>query len=483
MPLSAVLVLLVSVGLLGWAAAAARARRTATALVLILAGALSILLYAASERALNEWDERYHVLVAKHLISHPLMPTLYDNAVLPFDYRDWTANQVWLHKPPFALWLIAASLRLFGITELAARLPSVLLSTLAVGLTFGIGRRLFDSQVGLLASAFHAVNGMLVALASGRAPTDHVDAVLIAMVELGIYLAIRDAERPQGVVQVALGVVLGLAVLTKWYPGLLIVPIWLALVAGRRTFAAAALALLIVGAAATVIVLPWVWHITTAFPREAISEWRYDLSRVGAAVEGHSGGNLVYLADLPNFFSELVYIPLAWAVAMAVTMRSRAFVIVAMWFAIPYLVFSLAHTKMTAYVMIAAPAIFLIEARFWSMLAAARLLWSHRLWRTALLVTFAFLPARHILRPGGPFTIRDRHPSWVRQIESLRTQVSAPNPVVFNVPRPIETMFYVPWPAYERVPSLGEVDALSAQGYSVLIFDPDSGGVKTYGRR
>src|SRR5689334_7178596 len=136
MPMTAAIVLAAMLVLFAGAALATRRGRAFTALCLIVSAAACIYFYAASEHALNAWDERYHALVAKHLISHPLTPTLYEDPVLPYDYRDWGANHVWLHKPPVALWLMAASVRVLGTTELAARLPSVLLSLAAIVVTF-----------------------------------------------------------------------------------------------------------------------------------------------------------------------------------------------------------------------------------------------------------------------------------------------------------------------------------------------------------
>src|SRR5947209_2593929 len=105
------------------------------AILALLAAGLALRLYAGADLFLHTWDERYHALVAKHLLAHPATPTLYDRPLLPYDYRDWRANHVWLHKPPLALWLMAAGLGLGRAVagaqgaELAMRLPGLLLST------------------------------------------------------------------------------------------------------------------------------------------------------------------------------------------------------------------------------------------------------------------------------------------------------------------------------------------------------------------
>src|SRR5215204_2236696 len=190
MPYDALSVAAIAVAAAALAAAWRCRRLWALRVGLIVLAALIIRVDASYQRSLHPWDERYHALVAKHLLTDPLRPTLYRAPLLPYDVHDWTANHVWLHKPPGALWLMAASMRMFGVTELALRAPSLVLSTTAVFLTFLIGRRLFDERVGVLAAGFHAVNGFLVALASGRRVADHVDTALIVSVELGIWAVV-----------------------------------------------------------------------------------------------------------------------------------------------------------------------------------------------------------------------------------------------------------------------------------------------------
>ena len=60
--------------------------------------------------------------------------------------------EVPIDKPPLFLYAAAGSMWLLGPTETAARLPSVLATVCTVGLTFWLGRRLYNSRVGLLAA-------------------------------------------------------------------------------------------------------------------------------------------------------------------------------------------------------------------------------------------------------------------------------------------------------------------------------------------
>jgi len=45
------------------------------AVLLLLLGGLILRIYTSADFYLHTWDERYHALVAKNMIQHPLTPT------------------------------------------------------------------------------------------------------------------------------------------------------------------------------------------------------------------------------------------------------------------------------------------------------------------------------------------------------------------------------------------------------------------------
>ena len=73
---------------------AAVRNRFKVTLVLILATGFILRIFTGSDLYLHEWDEKYHALVAKNMIGHPLEPKLYKDPVLPYDYKVWTSNSV-----------------------------------------------------------------------------------------------------------------------------------------------------------------------------------------------------------------------------------------------------------------------------------------------------------------------------------------------------------------------------------------------------
>ena len=444
-------------------------------LSLILLSALVIRVDASWQHSLHEWDERFHALVAKNLISDPLTPTLYRSPAIAYDYRDWTSNHVWLHKPPAALWMMAASMRVFGVNEIAMRLPSVLLSTGVVLLTFLIGRVLFEERVALLAAGFHAVNGFLVALSAGRRVAEHVDTALIFFVALGIWTALRSRKDPRIRDLVLTGVALGLAGLSKSAPALLILPVAFVAFLQQSSLRVAGTRVAAIGVTGLVIVAPWTLYIASTFPDEARWSGMYTLMHTMQALEGPPTSPFAYLLELPRFFGELVWIPLLAVMVTGVRSLRNDLRLVLIWVAIPYVTFSMMSTRLPGYVMIAAPAVFLIEAHFWVGLRSRLRRIGRRRTRVAamaLLVLLVALPARYLLEPTGSFERRERDPASSRELRTLSQRLGLSDAVIFNIPTPIKAMFYSPYTAYARMPTAEQVQSIHARGIPVVVYEP-----------
>src|SRR4030042_4334558 len=161
-----------------------------SALLLLVISGLILRLYGASDHYLHAWDERYHALVAKNLIHHPLKPTLYDNPLLAYDYKNWTGNHVWLHKQPLPLWGIALSIWLFGANEMAVRLPSIILTIIGILIMFRTARILYNPGVAFIAAFLYSINGLIISLAGGRDATDHIDIFFLFFISLAVLLVL-----------------------------------------------------------------------------------------------------------------------------------------------------------------------------------------------------------------------------------------------------------------------------------------------------
>ncbi len=177
-------------------------------------------------------DESYHAIVARNLLKHPFKPTLIDVPYLPYDLTNWMANHVWLHKPILPLWQIAASYTLFGIDTFALRLPSAVLGTGAVGLTYLIGRELVGCRAAFIAATIQAFLPVIIELTHGYLFSDAIDISLLFWAEFAIYFLVRSMQTGRWRDVLLAGIGQGLAFLSKSYPAMIVTGIaltaWLA---------------------------------------------------------------------------------------------------------------------------------------------------------------------------------------------------------------------------------------------------------------
>ena len=131
--------------------------------------------------------------------------------------RDLLVSGSPVDKPPLFLYIQALSFILFGPTEVAARLPSLLASLVSVGLVFGLGYSLYGRGVGLLAAYLLAASPFAILFA----PTAFTDPLMVTWVLAGCLAAARGRAGWAGIF-------LGLAAITK-QQGVFFVPLALGL--------------------------------------------------------------------------------------------------------------------------------------------------------------------------------------------------------------------------------------------------------------
>jgi 4-amino-4-deoxy-L-arabinose transferase-like glycosyltransferase len=451
--------------LLAW-----RRQRPAAALAWIVAGGALLRVYLGTDLFLHPWDERYHALVARHLIEHPLEPQLYRAPVFPYDPHDWMANHVWLHKPPLALWLGAGSMALFGVQEVAFRLPSLIGSGLAILVTYRIAVLVFDQRTGLIAAFLHAGSGLIILLAAGVMTSDAVDSLFVVLVELAALLAFLWARKPSRWRAVAAGSIVGLALLTKSWPALLVVPLQAWLGWRRHTPRVLATDLALTAAAAALVSGPWFIYVHWAFPNEAAAEQLSVIRHFTESIEGQPTALSYYLLRVPRAFGELVYVPVLWFVVRACRGRlsPEAFAIL-LWIALPFCVFGAAASKSISYLAVAAPALFIVQASFVVALSDAKpeAAWT-ALARRVALVLFLVLPLRFAVERLNPLHGRDRRAPWAEGLRALRPVLSS-SVVLFGTDHPIEAMFITDATAYGFLPTPDQVMSVKQQGRTAVV--------------
>ncbi|AXE87076.1 glycosyltransferase family 39 protein [Streptomyces sp. Go-475] len=137
------------------------------------------------------------------------------------------ANAITVDKPPAALWPMALSVRLFGLSSWAILVPEVLMGVGTVAVVYAAVRRRFSPAAGLIAGAVLALTPVAALMFRFNNP----DALLALLMAVACYFVIRGLEDGRTKWLVWAGAAIGFAFLAKTLQAFLILP-GLALVYG-----------------------------------------------------------------------------------------------------------------------------------------------------------------------------------------------------------------------------------------------------------
>jgi 4-amino-4-deoxy-L-arabinose transferase-like glycosyltransferase len=129
-------------------------------------------------------------------------------------------GQVSIDKAPADLWLQVASVKLFGFSSVATRVPEVTAGILAIPLLYAFVLRIFGPAAGLAAAASLAV----LPTAILTAHTDTMDSLMMLLDVLAAWLVVVGAQQRRAVAFVGAGAVLGLAFNVKLFEALIALP-------------------------------------------------------------------------------------------------------------------------------------------------------------------------------------------------------------------------------------------------------------------
>jgi 4-amino-4-deoxy-L-arabinose transferase-like glycosyltransferase len=437
-------------------------------LILIVLGGLILRGWCIAEPFLCDWDERYHALVAKHLIENPLLPLLYKDPLLPFDFRQWTLNHVWLHKQPLALWLIAISIKCFGNVAWAVRLPSLIASCFSIFLTFKLGKFFRNEKVGLLAAFLQAINGFIIEVSVGRESTEHIDTLFFFFIQLSIFWITIYLSKKSFLNLFLIGFWMGCAVLTKWLPALIVLPIFIILTSNTEGPLKTVFNTFLILITSCFIFLPWQFYIFSYFPKEAAWENEVNFQHLTEVLQNHEGAWWWYLDYARKQWNELIIIAFLWFLfVFNKKMDKIKWVALVLWILIPYIIFSMAATKMVSYILFTAPAIFIILSSFWWELKdnPLKIKWLNQLILTAMIV----LAVRYCYERMWFFRDNSEPINKTVWMKNLNQKIKSEKSVIFNWDNPIEGMFYTPFTFYQNLPTDEQLKDIKTKGYDVYI--------------
>lgn len=467
-------------------------QRDKTALICVLIGAFLIRLFAIQlDPFLHMWDEAIHAVVAKSMTIDPFKPMIYREEALGMYPPDWTGNHVWVHKQPFFLWLIAASIKLLGTSVFALRLPSAIMTTALVYFTHGIANELHGRKTAFISAILIGWSYWVLMVILGVIATDHNDAVFITLVGGSFWAWFAGRQRMSLKWAVVIGLFAGLAVLTKWLPGLVVYAGW-GLVAIWRTIqkenARAEWGYLSIAFITTMTVsLPWQLYAWLRFPEEMGIESRYNTEHLFNAVENHAGKWDYHLNALARQLDPIsLWFVLGAFLMMVLHVKNRDLrVQVLSAVILVHVFFGIVATKMENYTLMLLP-FFVIGVSF--VIDRIASCWDIGKWSVVLWVTLivgagsSVFQLERIQLLHTEQSYLDPYQAWYRNIrvhnlraeERLAGILGKEKCIVFNVPYPsnMSYMFFNDQQVVVELPSKEQIERLERLGYRVVVVDP-----------
>lgn len=353
-------------------------KKNITLIILLVVGFVLRLTAIFIDPFLHPWDERFHALVARNFMDNPFIPILRVNPITDnYDKFTWCCNHVWLHKQPLFMWQMAFSMKVFGVSEWSMRLPSAIMGTLLILLTYRIAILLTKNKtVALLSSLMLAFSNFHLQMIAGIHGMDHNDVAHGFYILASIWAFCEYHQKNNWQWAVLIGVFSGAAILNKWLTGLLVYLIWgvffLITILQKEAIKKQLVHLLLSLFFCFLVFLPWQIYILDRFPELAKYVYEYNRRHITEALEGHGGNVYYYLKSLKDLTGNYIFylIPIGMFMsfrAKGISSRLNAAIVTGILFV--FLFFSLiVKTKVDTYLFFIVPLILIYISLFFNFL-------------------------------------------------------------------------------------------------------------------
>ncbi|RFA23501.1 glycosyltransferase family 39 protein [Subtercola boreus] len=129
-------------------------------------------------------------------------------------------NSITVDKPPASLWVMALSVRVFGLSSFSILMPEVIMGLVTVALVFVIVRRHFSAGAALLAGGVLAATPVAALMFRFNNP----DALLVLLMTASVYFTLRAIESGRMRWLLLAGTMIGFGFLTKQLQAFVILP-------------------------------------------------------------------------------------------------------------------------------------------------------------------------------------------------------------------------------------------------------------------
>jgi 4-amino-4-deoxy-L-arabinose transferase-like glycosyltransferase len=377
-------------------------------LAILLGLAACVFFVGLGSLPLTEPDEGRNAEVAREMI------VLHDWVTPHFDTLPY------LDKPAVFFWLVAGSMRVFGTSEWAARLPSALAALGTLLLVWWLARRMFGDSAGTTAGIMFATAPLVMVFA--RVVVFDMTLTFLVTLALAAFWIAQVDEGSRRRFEYLMFAAAGAATITKGPVGFLVPALAILLYAAVQRRLADLRKIAWARGIAIFLAVSLPWFIAASlrnpdFPRYAF--WNESIVRFTTA-RAHRGGSLFYY--IPVFL--VGFMPWSFTLTFAALNRlkrwrrlrepdhtAEAFLLC--WAATVFLFFSLSHSKLPAYFLPAIPALAVFMGRIWSAEVGAAPAQTRPDWLTA---GYALLVALGLLLAASP--------AWL-QIPSVHKMTTA----------------------------------------------------------
>lgn len=302
--------------------------------------------------ALWDRDETYYAEVAREMLESGKWLLPYSN------------YEAFNEKPAFSYWVTLFGFAIFGVNEFAARIFSALLGVGTVLFTAGIGNLLFGGNAGIL-SGFVLSSSLLFVVISRSAL---MDPPLLLFMTAAFYFYVRASENDfiEKKYLTAMYIAMGLAVLTKGPIGALL-PASTVFLHTIITNARAWRKLRPIMGLALISAVAGPWYIYVIFKTKGDFFFDFiighNVQQFMNPIQGHGGPIWFYIPILIfGFLPWSVFLPQAFIRKM----DSNHLWLLGLWAVIPFILFSLARTKLPHYMLPLFPPLAICVAAQWA---------------------------------------------------------------------------------------------------------------------
>jgi 4-amino-4-deoxy-L-arabinose transferase-like glycosyltransferase len=467
---------------------------------MLFSGCFAIGLYVCSlDHFLHFWDESFHALVAKNMIQNPLKPMLRLDAVIPNNYKDWLNSTLWLHKQPLFMWQMALSIKLFGVNEVAARIPSLTMVAMLVFPIYRMGKITVNERVGYYSAFLFSLSYYVHELATGFWPTDHNDIAFVFYVTCSIWAFIEYEKSGSRKWILLIGYFVGCALLVKWLMGLMIYGGWgvsILFDMDKRMVVKNYIDILLSLIITAIVVLPWQIYTWVKYPIESWYEYHYAKTHFTEGLDGHTGNALFHFNGLKEIYGHGDLIPYLMIVALILLLmriKNKTYRIVFLFNVIAvYTFYTVANTKMVPYCLIVSSIFYIALGSllnyffvFADLLIKRKVVVKLIITATLLIVGFADfnyykIHKNHVDSPENKDTYTYEVTKDTKVIKDLPNKLDGKDYVLFNCKKMehLAILFYTGFNAYDFIPE--EETVKSLERHNIKMAFNDNGKLPEY---